>query len=127
MASAILMPVEAPKSNELIKIGEKPDEAPQDEENIQLKALPVPITTSATVTTRPWSVTVIKTVNPPITGPAGSTIVSEWAKPIDDSPVLEPLDPAEMPVVKHENIYNNFPEERLNCTELNWDCLFVWK
>lgn len=120
MASAILETVAAPVSHELLRIGEKPEvEAPLDEENVQLRGLPHSETTSATVTTRPWSVTVIKTVNPPITGPAGSTIVSEWAHPIDDSPVLEPLDPAVMPVVTHDHIYNHFPEERISCSELN--------
>jgi len=58
-------------------------------------------------------------VNPPITGPAGSVRVSDWAAPISDSPVLEPLDPAEMPVVNHAHIYDNFPEQPTKCSELN--------
>jgi hypothetical protein len=60
----------------MVRIGEKaedyPEEAPQENEELQTSGLPEPETTSSTVTNRNWSVTVIKTVNPPITAPAGS-------------------------------------------------------
>tara|TARA_B110000285_G_C15016861_1_gene559485 strand:- start:86 stop:262 length:177 start_codon:yes stop_codon:yes gene_type:complete len=58
-------------------------------------------------------------VNPPITAPAGALKVSDWAKPIDDSPVLEPLDPAVMPVVDHPIVYDNFPNQPIKCSETN--------
>lgn len=71
--------------------------------------LPHPIVKETTITTQPWSITVRTTQNPEITGPSGATKVSNVASPIDDSPVLEPLEPAVIPVVEHAHIYDNFP------------------
>ena len=54
----------------------------------------------------------MRAVRDPVTkAPAGASHVS--AAPIDDSPVIDDLEPLEKACVHHDHIYDNFPKGKL--------------
>ena len=88
-----------------------------DKANVQTKDVE---RRTATINQAPWTIKIEATKDQAITAPAGGTTPSTRAVPIEDSPVIEDLEPQAKVEEKHDRIYDNFPKGKLckdNCPE----------